>query len=509
MKGSQVTVTFSVIAFSHSAVGTMYSYNGMPCLLTIIAGTGMVLDALDRVILSMTIGEEREIIIPAVEGHQTARSLGVNIKGLLKYELKILQVVNTPVGDVEIAQFLGKRRVSFEALSETKAVKKGPFNIIRSYEMIEANAISEEYRILESLHKEYYDKEREKLATSTNPNISNPNKLLSDIDELQLKSANSNPSLSPDKRIHLHWMDFRSHRDSSSSSSKKRYVSTNYNDDTNPIGIKTELDPKIKSDSSSQYVLSSWPLSQPKELFLPELLRIAVSKQCKIIVLFDNPTDWDNITEQMKKTLHNDKNKLNCPSKNHRNLTDNKLSEIDEDLDPQSVTEADIDMIVESEETDSTQQTVLTWLRVATNNIDICPNMNDNDKTSTDDIKNESNNNDTIINYDQSNKSNEKIISNNQPVIDDNEYNEKKKNDNANENVNKNKSDNKTISSLNDSSSLDIISDSMGQDPLGYRVCLIRFSGWVQGCAPQWRLWEGFWQLYTRYVTLHYDTIIF
>ena len=79
IRGSQVTVTFSLIAFSHSTAGTMFSYNGLPCLLTIIAGTGMILSALDNAILSMALGEETEIVIPAVEGHQTARKINKKI----------------------------------------------------------------------------------------------------------------------------------------------------------------------------------------------------------------------------------------------------------------------------------------------------------------------------------------------------------------------------------------------------------------------------------------------
>ena len=359
IRGSQVTVTFSLIAFSHSTAGTMFSYNGLPCLLTIIAGTGMILSALDNAILSMALGEETEIVIPAVEGHQTARALGVNILGLLKYELKILQVVNTPTNDLEISLFLKKRRVSLETLLETKAVKKGPFSIVRSYEMLEANAISEEYRILESLHKEYYDKQREALRNQVNCNSTNSSNFHDDVNRIQMKGSTSH--------IQLHSIDIYSPCHGT--------TDVDRNNQTTHSGLSEEHSPGsqnfdigIKNDRKSQYFVPSWPVSQAKELFLPELLRLAATKQCKIIVLFDAPDDWNNITEQLRKTRSDDidsRNKL--------------FLERDQQKEEKLFVEADVDMMLESEETDVTNETVSTWLRISIDTSeDNCEGKNSN-----------------------------------------------------------------------------------------------------------------------------------
>ena len=375
IRGSQVTVTFSLIAFSHSAAGTMYSYNGLPCLLTIIAGTGMILSALDNAILNMALGEETVILIPAVEGHQTARALGVNILGSLKYELKVLQVVNTPTNALEVSLFLKKRRVSLGTLLETKVVKKGPFSIVRSYEMLEANAISEEYRILESLHKEYYDKQRYAFRNSTNSSTASLSNFHNDVNRIQMKGSSNH--------IQLHSIDFYNPCDNSTNTNKKDEPQhSEVNKKHSPRSQNVDIG--VKNDRKSRYLVPSWPVSQAKELFLPELLRLAATKQCKIIVLFDAPEDWNNITEQLRKTRSDDvtfigdKNLLNTSS-DDIDSENKSFLESEIHTEEKLFVEADIDMFLESEETDVTNTTVSTWLRISIEDDGDGKNSNNND----------------------------------------------------------------------------------------------------------------------------------
>lgn len=340
IKGSQVCVTFTLIAFSNSDVSQMQSYDGVPCLLDIISGTGMILNALDEAISQMNVDERREIIVPAVDAAQTARALGVHILGLLKYELKILRVVNTPVDSKEITAFLKKRRVSLEALSETKSVKKGPFNIVRTYCMFEANGISEEYRILESLYKRRNDERCSSHSSHSSSSFSSfsssiENNMGTDSNYSGIKNTDSNftdsvytDSSSLGSRIHdgtvgttggsspitVNTINCYSgggddyddrNKGNRKNGNSDNVDSSNDNDNDNNADNKNGNNDN-KNDSintsiyRSKFLLPSWTLDQPKELFLPELLRLAVTHRTRIVILFDAPDDWAEVTKQLE-----------------------------------------------------------------------------------------------------------------------------------------------------------------------------------------------------------------
>ena len=85
-------------------------------------------------------------------------------------------------------------------------------------------------------------------------------------------------------------------------------------------------------------------------------------------MLFDAPDDWNNITEQLRKTRSDDidsRNKL--------------FLERDQQKEEKLFVEADIDMLLESEETDVTNETVSTWLRISIDTSeDNCEGKNSN-----------------------------------------------------------------------------------------------------------------------------------
>ena len=457
IKGSLVSVVFSIVGFSHTDVNNMFSYNGVPCLLDIIAGTGMILKALDEAIMCMNVGDEREILIPAADASQTARALGVRMRGLLKYELKVIRVVNTPVGATEIAQFFSKGTVALTSLSECRVVKKGPFNISRTYDMFEAVAISEEFRILETLCKEK--------ATH------NPSQSMTIMSDDEQNSITERSAYNPNQSVQISSIPFL-------------------------------------SNNGSQYLLPIWPINVPKESFLPDLMRLAVSSGSRIIILFDSPEDWKEISksvaEQKRKELNKDKN-------NELILSDNngiklRINGVQETLPVEVEVEnsaieisssdfqiqesdlgSDISMAVESEETDATKESVLTWLRIATDP----PTSSSSCRKFT--CKEES----------QSDfKRSKKNTTNNSPH--NTEKNAEKNAENNSVNSGEDCRENVTCCPSAEkryqAGDNNIISDDNNNAEFnrGYRVALIRFSGWDRGSAPQGRLWDGFWKLYSR-----------
>jgi hypothetical protein len=429
IKGSLVSVVFSIVAFSHTDVNNMFSYNGVPCLLDVIAGTGMILKALDEAIMCMNVGDERDILIPAADASQTARALGVRMRGILKYELKVIRVVNTPVGDTEIAQFFSKGTVTLASLSECREVKKGPFNISRTYDMFEAVAISEEFRILETLCKE---------KAAHDPNSKT---ILSHQGH---KATYEISAVNPNRSVQISSIPFL-------------------------------------SNSGSHFLLPMWPITVSRERFLPDLMRLAVSTCSQIIILFDSPADWEEISKSVakQKTIEAN-NQLNLSNKSGEKLTmygmrDTVPVEVENsqnspsEIPPNSIQDpdlgSDIFMTVESEETDTTKESVLTWLRIATDP----PSSSSScrkfacDGESQSDVKRSKSNAEKDVEIDVKCPSNKKLFQahvNNITCDDDN-----------NGNIEFNR---------------------------GHRVALIRFSGWDRGSAPQGRLWDGFWKLYTR-----------
>jgi hypothetical protein len=424
IKGSLVSVVFSIVAFSHTDVDNMFSYNGVPCLLDVIAGTGMILKALDEAIMCMTVGDEREILIPAAEASQTARALGVRMRGILKYELKVIRVVNTPVGATEIAQFFSKGTLTLASLSECRQVKKGPFNISRTYDMFDAVAISEEFRILETLCKEKQTNLSDHGNNSTSEICAN------------------NPNRS----------------------------------------VQTSSIPFL-SNSGSHFLLPMWPISVSRESFLPDLMRLAVSSSSQIIILFDSPADWEeiskNVAKQKAKEQHNilnlsnssgDKLLLNGVHKtplveagNSQNSPVETPSIPIQDPDLAS----DISMAVESEETDATKESILTWLRIATNSPSSSSSCRkfSSDGEAQSDLKRSKN-------HTEKEKEVEKSVK--YPLTE--RFFEADVNHITGENNNKCNT----------------------EFSRGHRLALIRFSGWDRGSAPQGRLWDGFWRLYSR-----------
>lgn len=487
IRGSQVRVNFSMVAFSHSDVSNMHAYDGMPCLLDIIAGTGMILNALDLAILSMEVGEERDIVVPAVESAHTARILGINIRGCLMYKLKVLQVVNTPVGCAEVEDFLSKSCVSLHDLSEIKSVKKGPFKIERSYDMFEANAISAQYRILESLYKEHMTKDTPSSLSSSDNQTSSSSSLHD--------SFNGNNAAEFISKIHVNSIKYKTiNPESCNSNSSGRCSSTLSDNKSNATFGYSESEScgDFRMNGNVQYVLPSWPLNQPKELFLPELFRIAVAKQTRIIILFDKLEDWDTINElinieRSKAVLRDIESHRNRGSKGgpyHNTGHNSGQTSATTYQSGGAVIEAEVEMAVESEEVDSTGETILTWLRVATESTSTANAAATNTAESTcTDTKTDTNtdamssgssadNKDAVRKHSTSNSTTPSDFTANQGNADD-----------------------KIVSSINIISGIPT-----GQDPYGYRVALIRFCGWDRGAPPQKRLWDGFWKMYMRYV---------
>jgi len=156
--GSLVRISMKIVAFSHKYTvieADLHSYDGVESLLDIQIGSAMILPVLEAQIVTMAINDEpREIIVRAAEVPTTAKALGVNILGMLRYRIKVVSVTNIPKQPQEITTFFTRRTVTIPQLCQVILAKKGTFHITRSYDMREAGAISEEYRIVESMLKQ-------------------------------------------------------------------------------------------------------------------------------------------------------------------------------------------------------------------------------------------------------------------------------------------------------------------------------------------------------------------
>ena len=459
IRGSLVSVVFSITAFSHSDVENLHSYSGVPCLLDITAGTGMILNALDEAILSMQVGDVRGICIPAADAPESARALGVQLRGWLKYELKVIGVVNTPTGPEEIARFFEKGTVSLRALGETRDVKKGPFNISRTYDMFEAAAISEEYRILESLHK-----------------------------------------------------DNVSHRfDTSEESKREKCVSSHsrkrLRHEENVKTLPCYSIPFHSDNIDSRFLIPTWPVEMPKEQFLPYLMSLALESQSKVIVLFDSPNDWQNI-ETFRSEQSNDTefrleqakeiNDLNCTGQvlYRYSIIDAKNSPSLNTSIPVPIPGSDLwnvlrtnnSFTVESEEGDSTGECVLTWLRISGGH----SGEYSEEYSSMEDVSYQ---NTTATNREGEGDGDKEEHSDGTTGSCNTSKADKKHSNNA-------PSEQHSLPTSNKNKKLNaqVFSMKIGMDlgSNGFRIALIRFSGWDRGCPPQNRLWQGFIDLYDK-----------
>ena len=155
--GSLVRISLKIVAFGHKhtlSETDLHTYDGVESLLDIQIGSSMILPVFETQIVSMEINEARELLVRAAEVPATAKALGVNILGMLRYRIKVVSVINIPKQPQEIDTFFARRTVTITQLCQVIMAKKGTFQITRSYDMREAGAISEEYRIVESMLKQ-------------------------------------------------------------------------------------------------------------------------------------------------------------------------------------------------------------------------------------------------------------------------------------------------------------------------------------------------------------------
>ena len=155
--GSLVRISMKIVAFGHKYTlleADLHAYDGVESLLDIQIGSSMILPVFEAHIVTMAINEARELAVRAADVPTTAKALGVNILGMLRYRIKVVSVINIPKQPQEITTFFTRRTVAIPQLCQVILAKKGTFHITRSYDMREAGAISEEYRILESMLKQ-------------------------------------------------------------------------------------------------------------------------------------------------------------------------------------------------------------------------------------------------------------------------------------------------------------------------------------------------------------------
>ena len=455
IRGSLVSVVFSITAFSHSTVENLHSYSGVPCLLDITAGTGMILNALDQAILSMQVGDVRDICIPAADAPESARALGVQMRGMLKYELKVVGVINTPSGPDEIARFLRKGNVTLNALRENRDVKKGPFNISRTYDMFEAAAISEEFRILESLHKD-------RVSHSLHNSEENQN-----------------------------------HNENGVSSHSRKRLRQKEKEKSVPCYSV----PFGSDNIDSRFLIPTWPIDIPKEEFLPHLMSLALRSKSKVIVLFDAPNDWQNIeqfrSEFRSEQLNNDELNSTDEVPYRYSIMDNKSSATSNNSVPipgsvlSNVLHTNISFSVESEEVDSTGECVLTWLRIyaecsaessrepSAEPSSFMEDVSYKNKTSASEEGNEDEDEEGYNGKITKNNNTEETNINHIPSQ---QYPSTSKNKNKNKNK--------------ENQASDVIG--MDRGPVGFRIALIRFAGWDRGSPPQNRLWQKFIDIYDK-----------
>ena len=193
-------------------------------------------------------------------------------------------------------------------------------------------------------------------------------------------------------------------------------------------------------------------------------MRLAITSGSRIIILFDSPDDWEEISKCVAEEKRiKDNNQSN--SSNGRSMANVDRIKLDEnspiemtDIEVQELG-SEITMAVESEETDATKESVLTWLRIAIDS--------------------------------------KSVNSSCRKYSIDGEY-ERDVRDVKRSRSTAEESQEGSFAEKPSPHTVNIITDNITDNTSGYRVALIRFSGWVRGSAPQGRLWDGFWKLYTR-----------
>ena len=453
-EGALVRISIGVIGFSHSSNSfettkfKMHTYNGSISNLDIKLGTHMILPIIDNAILKMQLNEMKEIVISAAGAAETARSMGVNLCGLLKYQIQLLSVTNIPDSEMELKSFFIKSETFLDLLSVIESIQRGKFNVTKTYDMVEAVKISEQYKILDGV---VVDKMKKQSLSSLIRDNTNP---FTPTEPLLFSSSTTPVSSSPSwesLRLEIHGRDTNSHLHTSNSNAV---------------------------NSSIRFILPKWSFSQLPELFLPELLRIAIASETRIIILFDFEGDWDKIKSNRRKSDCSTNNVLSTIKESNNEREDDETNSDDDanidtgnkdnkhqNIADKSVVEAELSMAVEREEIDSTANTVLTWLRVATENENV-------DITNPPSSSSSSSQRFEVVNNNETTTEPEKAT------------------------IKSNNINDETIKNLT------VVNISKEESVYGYRCALIRFTGWSAGMAPQKRLWSGFWDIYQRYLLL-------
>jgi len=424
---AMVRISLQIVAFSHTsqADAVFFDYHGVESLLDITIGRKMVLPAVEAAVLSMAAHEERDVVVRAVDAPTTAKALGVNIRGALKYRLKLLRVVAIPNERHEVTRFFARRSVNLQQLRRVDTTRRGSFTVARTYDMVHADTISEEYRILESMLKTHL------------------------------------PAAPP------------SSSSSSSHSGVARLVC-----DLLPADDNTNTNTTNRTDGSKRVggirlVAPTLPLSQRQELFLPDVLRTAVQANCRMIVLFDAPGDWDTLAQTYADTDTDDGGI--DPA-----LAAGSVAVAAAGVGGHALVEADLTMGVESEEADGTASTVLTWVRVA---VEAAEAGNGGTAAGAAPV--------SLVNS----SGQEQVPS---PAALAAAYAAPAAptitfSDGAGT-VNGGGPDDPKVTVIN----MMAAGGGSERDVFGYRCALLRCSTWQAGMAPQKRHWDGFWALYQR-----------
>ena len=225
--GAQVTFSYSI----HDGHGNVFTPT---TITTATVGIGHLIETVDFEILSMKLNDKKDILIPQDQ------FISIDVDTLQSHEvvymaIQIIDFINLPKNGYEMISFISVRSVSIVTLARIELITKGQLKIEKTYDMLQAAGIGQEYTVISAMCEE-----RDKCDSIA-------------------AHLSSYEAYNPMLRI-------------------SRTVSCIEHE---PVG------------GAVRYILPVWSYQQQKASFLPSILHMAVASRAALIVLLDNDGDDD------------------------------------------------------------------------------------------------------------------------------------------------------------------------------------------------------------------------
>jgi FKBP-type peptidyl-prolyl cis-trans isomerase len=436
--GAQVTISYTLATRDVLGEESLCPSS----VLSFAVGAGQVISALEEAVIGMCVLDVKDIVVDREEFAELPDEVGTTsseqaVDGKVTLRLEIVKFLNVPDTKEELLEFLHSRRVPIQRLCDVSTYSKGKFLIQKTYDAASARDIGEEYNILAALRK----------SASSNNKFEN---LIGDVfnDKFHIFQTHLyTHQRCPDS-------DHTTNEDWNSicNSFPDRCINNNHY-----ANLSLE-------DVSACYYLPLIYHSQSPRSFLPTILTQAASLMVKLIVIFDHASDWDVF-------------------KSHQTNSYTESQYAGHGNDYLTIGDVSLDVYIESEASESTGNTVLTWLRT----------------------------NDLRTNYDAKVRSAPESGRRSGIQLEGSEMSYKSMSElmqeynNSRDSIPYDTTSSKSSSPTSSENKL-VYND---HDMPGYRVGILRFAGWSRGegeCGngsssggmPELRVWNGFWLLYKR-----------